>query len=197
MTNSVGNKAPVSVATAQFFGGQLVNEQTDQSAARSGAMLYAMVIVALGLTIFLPITFLPGGEAASMAERFAKMDAAFAEIPKWVKQWMSFQHYIFAGSLLFALFHTEARVYLLGVIVSHAISYSEIALAPVDRLGLGLVSLNHLVWLPALVFMVRRYPMLEKRTPFGLWYHLALFQLCFSLVFDIRDSVIYLWGLQG
>jgi hypothetical protein len=174
-----------------------VTTQTNPSAGRSEGILYAVAIVALGLLIFLPITFLPGGDAATMAERFAKMDAAFAAIPQWVKQWMSFQHYVFAGSLLFALFHVEARIYLLGIIVSHAISFSEIALAPVDRLGLGLVSLNHLVWIPALVLMVRRYPIQEKRTPFGLWYHLALFQLSFSLVFDIRDSVIYLWALQG
>lgn len=167
----------------------------DHPAASLRATPYALAIVALGLLIFLPVTFLPGGEAGDMAARFAKMDAAFGAIPDWVKQWMSFQHYIFAGSLLFFLFHAEARIYLLGLIVSHAISYAEIALAPVDRLGLGLVSLNHLVWLPALVFMVRRYPLLDKRTPYGLWYHLVLFQLCFSLVFDIRDSVIYLGSM--
>ena len=69
--------------------------------------------------------------------------------------------------------------------------------APMERLGLGLVSLNHLVWIPALVFMLRRYPLLDKRTPFGLWYHLVLFQLCFSLFFDIRDSALYLGALFG
>lgn len=166
-------------------------------AARLRATPYALAIVALGLAIFLPVTFLPGGEAATVAERFTQMDAAFAAIPGWVQQWMSFQHYIFAGSLLFVLWHSEARLYLLGLIVSHAISYAEIMLAPVDRIGLGLVSLNHLVWIPALVFMVRRYPLLDKRTPYGLWYHLVLFQLCFSLVFDIRDSAIYLGALLG
>lgn len=155
----------------------------------------AMIVIALA--IFLPIALVPGGEAATSAERFARMDAAFSAIPAWVKQWMTFQHYVFAGSLLFLLWHAEARVYLAGLVLSHAISYAEIALAPVDRLGLGLVSLNHLVWIPALVFMLRRYRCLEKRTPFGLWYHLVLFQLCFSLVFDIRDSAAYLWFLAA
>lgn len=172
-----------------------MNPPADHPAASLRATPYAIAIVALGLLIFLPVTFLPGGESGDMATRFARMDAAFGAIPDWVKQWMSFQHYIFAGSLLFVVFHAEARIYLLGLIVSHAISYAEIALAPVDRLGLGLVSLNHLVWIPALVFMVRRYPLLDKRTPHGLWYHLVLFQLCFSLVFDIRDSVIYLGSM--
>jgi hypothetical protein len=169
----------------------------DHPAASLRATPYAITIIALGLLIFLPVTFLPGGADVAMAERFAQIEVAFAAIPAWVKQWMSFQHYIFAGSLLFVLFHAEARVYLLGLIVSHAISYAEIMLAPADRLGLGLVSLNHLVWIPALVFMVRRYPVLDKRTPYGLWYHLTLFQLCFSLVFDIRDSVIYLVSMLG
>ena len=168
-----------------------------QTAGSGNALATYGAMIALSLLIFLPITFLPGEQAGSAAERFAQMDAAFSAIPEWVKQWMTFQHYVFAGSLLFLLWHAEARVYLAGLVLSHAISYAEIALAPVDRLGLGLVSLNHLVWIPALVFMLRRYRCLEKRTPFGLWYHLVLFQLCFSLVFDIRDRAIYLWSLAA
>jgi hypothetical protein len=164
--------------------------QAHDSASRTYASMMTIALV-----IFLAVTFLPGGEVANSAERFARMDAAFAAIPAWVKQWMSFQHYVFAGSLLFIIWHVEARVYLCGLVLSHAISYGEIVLAPVDRLGLGLVSLNHLVWLPALVFMVRRYGALEKQSPFGLWYHLVLFQLCFSLIFDIRDSSAYLWSM--
>lgn len=174
-----------------------MSEANDHPAARLRATPYAIAIIALGLLIALLVTFLPGGTEATTAERFAQMDSAFAAIPDWVKQWMSFQHYVFAGSLLFVPFHAEARIYLLGLIVSHAISYAEIMLAPADRLGLGLVSLNHLVWIPALVFMIRRYPLLDKRTPFGLWYHLVLFQLCFSLLFDIRDSFLYLAALAG
>lgn len=167
----------------------------DPAARPLHAKPYAAAIVLLGLAIFLPVTFLPGGEAAAPAERFAQMAAAFAGIPDWVQQWMNFQHYVFAGSLLFVIWHKEARLYLLGLVVSHAISYAEIMLAPIDRLGLGLVSLNHLVWIPALVFMIRRYPLLDRRTPYGLWYHVVLFQLCFSLMFDIRDSVLFLGSM--
>lgn len=170
-----------------------------EDAVRTGppAGAYAVAVILLGLAIFLLVTFLPGGENAATAERFMKMDAAFAAIPDWVKQWMTFQHYVFAGTLLFVIWHVEARLYLLGLIVSHAISYAQIMLAPVDRLGLGLVSLNHLVWIPVLVFMFRRYSLIERRTPYGLWYHLVLFQLCFSLVFDVRDSVAYLGAIAG
>lgn len=165
-----------------------------QAAGRGTASTYA-AIIAIGLAIFLTVTFLPGGESATMAERFAHMDTAFSGIPDWVKRWMTFQHYVFAGSLLFVAWHVEARAYLLGLIVSHAISYGEIVYAPVDRLGLGLVSLNHLAWIPVLVLLIRRYPKIDRRSPFGLWYHLALFQLCFSLFFDIRDSARFLMAM--
>lgn len=164
----------------------------DQPSDSLRATPYAIAIILLGLAIFLTVAFLPGGTDAAPSARFAKMDAAFGALPDWVTRWMSFQHFVFAGPLLFFVWHAEARVYLLAIIVSHAISFGEIFLAPVERLGLGLVSLNHMVWIPALVFMVLRYPMLDKRTPYSVWYHLALFQLCFSLVFDIRDSALYL-----
>jgi hypothetical protein len=164
----------------------------DQPSDSLRATPYAIAVILLGLAIFLTVVFLPGGTDAAPAARFATMDAAFGALPDWVTRWMSFQHFVFAGPLLFFVWHAEARVYLLAIIVSHAISFGEIFLAPVERLGLGLVSLNHMVWIPALVFMVLRYPVLDKRTPYSVWYHLALFQLCFSLVFDIRDSALYL-----
>lgn len=170
---------------------------TSENAVRIGprARPYALAVILTGLVIFLAVTFLPGGEQAPAAERFAKMSAAFGVLPEWVQRWMSFQHFVFAGSLLFIWWHVEARVYLLGLAVSHAISFGEIMFAPVDRLGLGLVSLNHMAWVPALIFMLLRYRLLEKRTPFGLWYHIVLFQLCFSLLFDIRDSAFYIWQM--
>jgi hypothetical protein len=72
----------------------------DHPAANLRATPYAIAIIVLGLAIFLPVTFLPGGTDAAPAERFAQMGAAFATIPGWVQQWMSFQHFVFAGSLL-------------------------------------------------------------------------------------------------
>ena len=65
------------------------------------AMPYAIAIALLGLAIVLPVTLLPGGTDAAVAERFAQMDADFGALPDWVTRWMSFQHFIFAGSLLF------------------------------------------------------------------------------------------------
>ena len=153
----------------------------------------AMATIIIALLIALPTIFWPSDAVpAAIDARIAKIDALFGALPDWVQKWMSFQHYIFAGSLLFALWHKEARVYLLGIVLSHVISFAEIFHAPVDRLGLGLVSLNHWVWVPALALLIRNFGQIEKNTPFGLWAMLAIFQLSFSLIFDIRDGLIYI-----
>ncbi len=153
----------------------------------------ALATVLIALLIAMSVIFWPSETApAAIDARMAKMDGLFAAIPDWAQKWMSFQHYVFAGSLWFALWHKEARVYLLAIILSHVISFAEIFHAPIDRLGLGLVSLNHFVWLPALALFIRSWWQINKNTPFGLWTMVALFQLCFSLIFDVRDGLIYI-----
>jgi hypothetical protein len=152
----------------------------------------AVLAIIIALAIALPTIFWPSDAApAAIDARLVKMDGLFGAIPEWVKKWMTVQHYIFAGSLLFAFWHKEARVYLLTIILSHVISFAEIFHAPMDRLGLGLVSLNHWVWLPALALLIRNFGQMAKNTPFGLWAILAIFQLTFSLIFDIGDGLAY------
>lgn len=156
---------------------------------RHAGAIALMALAILCATIWWPID---NPATATMAERIARMDALFAALPQWVLQWMGVQRFIMLGCLWFVIWHSEARVYLLAVLLSHAISYTEIAYAPVERLGLGLVSLNHMVWIPALALMLRNRASVAVKTPFGLWYYAALFQLIFSLAFDIPDSVAYL-----
>lgn len=155
---------------------------------------YTCAIIALALFILCVTTWWPiqNSIPASQVERIAKMDALFGALPDWVKQWMSIQRFIMLGSLWVVWWHKEARVYLLAVVLSHVISYTEIAFAPVERLGIGLVSLNHLVWIPALIFMLSNRSRLADANSFKLWYYAALGQLIFSLTFDIRDSLRYL-----
>lgn len=154
------------------------------------AAVVAIALVILGAIVWLPVE---SGVSATWTERNSLMDAWFGALPKWVLMWMSIQRFIMLGCLWFVIWHREARVYLLAVVLSHVISYTEIAYAPVERLGLGLVSLNHLVWIPALVLMLANRSLVVLRTPYGLWYHAALFQLIFSLIFDLRDSALYLF----
>lgn len=155
---------------------------------------YCALIIILALLIMASVMFIPtdSNVAADSSMRFAHIGAAFAKLPSWVTRWMTVQHYVFAGSLLFFIWHVEARVYLLGLITSHAMFIIQISHAPFNRLGVGLVSLDHLVWIPALLFMLFRWPALTKNSPYSLWYHMAIVQLVFSLTFDIRDSASYI-----
>lgn len=131
----------------------------------------------------------------TIAERFRYVGMMFGPLPDWVKRWMGLQQFVFASSMLFALFHREARIYLMAIIASHAISFLEIAFLPVSTLGLGLVALNHWLWIPALVIMVRNWPRTETASGYAVWYAIAIFQLTFSLIFDIRDGALYLAGM--
>ena len=156
---------------------------------------YCLFIALLAMVIMALVMFIPAGDSnitADSSMRFGHIGAAFSSLPTWVTRWMTFQHYVFAGSLLFFIWHVEARVYLFGLIVSHGIFMIQVSHAPFNRLELGLVSLNHLTWIPALLFMIYRWPALNKNSPYSLWYHIAIFQLLFSLTFDIRDSTAYI-----
>ncbi len=167
---------------------------TEPKPFASNVSRYATAVVIMSLLILCTTIWWPvdGATSASMAERISKMDALFGALPNWVLQWMSVQRFIMLGCLWFVFWHAEARVYMLATLLSHVISYTEIAYAPVERLSLGLVSLNHLTWIPALVLMAKNCRSVDWKSSYGLWYALALFQLVFSLIFDMRDSAIYL-----
>lgn len=161
---------------------------------------FILLIVALlfgGFMQFIPQIFagpmpVEAAPDLTIAERFRYVGMMFAPLPDWVKRWMAVQHYIFAGSLLFVLWHREAQAYLAAIIASHAASMMEIAFAPVSALSLGLVALNHWLWIPALIVLARAAPSIPWRSGYGAWCGLAIGQLCFSLFFDLRDGVRYL-----
>ena len=119
------------------------------------------------------------------------------DLPTWVKWWMHFQHLIFLLGFVFAIWHVAARWYALGIVLSHAIAFCEMAYLPLEYLSLELISLNHLVWTPVLIYMIVKYKTINYKTSYGLWYALAIFQMSFSLVFDYRDASVYLMNLLG
>ena len=85
---------------------------------------YCLFIALLAMVIMASVMFIPAGDgniSADSSMRFGQIGAAFSSLPIWVTRWMTFQHYVFAGSLLFFIWHVEARVYLFGLIVSHGI----------------------------------------------------------------------------
>ncbi len=52
-----------------------------------------------------------------------------------------------------------------------------------------------LCWTPVVSYYIRRWPLIEKKSVFGVWFVLALATMIVSLVFDAKDFVEYLMGV--
>ena len=132
------------------------------------------------------------GFMQALQEASASQDAYVAALPMWVQYWMYWMMAVlFAAPLIFAFWRPEARWLLLAMIA---------ALVSTMALGMAvgwnkLWGATHLVfWTPVVVYYVRRWPVVEKRSVFGVWFVLALATMIVSLVFDAKDVVEYLMG---
>ncbi|MDO9128201.1 MAG: hypothetical protein Q7U42_15155 [Parvibaculum sp.] len=132
--------------------------------------------------------FLEALQAASEAQ-----DAYVATLPLWVQYWMYWMLAVLGlGSLVFSFFRVEARWLLLSFVVTI-----------VATMALGMTigwnklwGVTHLVlWTPVLVYYIRRWPLVEKKSVFGVWFVAATATLAVSLVFDAKDFVEYLLGV--
>lgn len=169
---------------------------------RLGVLLLVLAIIVGTFSNMIPTLFggppaAPGTLEMTVSERFTHVGMMFGPLPDWVKSWMTFQHYVFAGSLLFVLWHKEAQIYLLGIVASHALSFSEIAFLPVGWLGLDLVALNHWLWIPAWWVLLKKCRLFEFKNGYDFWCIIALFQLSFSLIFDLRDGAQFFLRMFG
>lgn len=133
------------------------------------------------------------GFMEALAEASAAQDAYIAALPAWVQYWMYWMLAVLGlGSLVFSFFRSEARWLLLGFVLS-----------VVAAMGLGMTvgwnklwGVTHLVfWTPVVIYYIRRWPVVEKRSVFGVWFVLALATMIVSLVFDAKDLVEYLMGV--
>ena len=137
----------------------------------------------------------PGATDLTIPQRFMTVGMSFAELPQWVTVWMGWQHFVFASALLFVIWHKEAQLYILGLLGSHAIMFTTVAFGPMSIDWLKFASLTHLLWIPALVLLVRNWANTPKNSGYWLWSTMAIGQLCFSLSFDVPDSFLFLAGL--
>ena len=161
------------------------------------------------------------GFMQALQEASASQDAYVAALPMWVQYWMywmmafvqggatvlsnglglsnafsqtllTVMAVLFAAHLIFAFWRTEARWLLLAMVA---------ALISTMALGMSvgwnkLWGVTHLVfWTPVVVYYIRRWPLVEKRSAFGVWFVLALATMIVSLVFDAKDVVEYLLGV--
>ncbi len=129
----------------------------------------------------------------ALAEASAAQDAYIAALPLWVHYWMYWMLAVLGlGSLVFSFTRSEARWLLAAFLVSG-----------VAAMGLGMTvgwnklwGVTHLVfWTPVVIYYIRRWPLVEKRSVFGVWFVLALATMIVSLVFDAKDAVEYLLGV--
>ncbi|MBI1261135.1 MAG: hypothetical protein GC184_05370 [Rhizobiales bacterium] len=126
----------------------------------------------------------------SLQAAMAAQNVYVAALPQWVQLWMNWMAVcLFLGSLVFAIFKVEARWLLLA---------NLILIVATMALGMsigwnGLWGSTHLViWTPVVIYFIRRWPLIEKRSVYGVWFVLALATMIISLIFDAKDVAQYL-----
>ena len=126
----------------------------------------------------------------SLQAAMAAQNVYVAALPQWVQLWMNWMVVcLFLGSLVFAIFKTEARWLLLANLI---LIVATMALGMTIGWN-GLWGSTHLViWTPVVVYFIRRWPMIEKRSLYGVWFVLALATMIISLIFDAKDVAQYL-----
>ena len=130
------------------------------------------------------------GFMQALAEASAAQDAYVAALPMWVQYWMYWMMAVlFAAPLIFVFTRVEAR-WLVLAMVATVVSTMALGMA----VGWNkLWGVTHLVfWTPVVVYYIKRWPVVEKRSVFGVWFVLALATMIVSLVFDAKDFVEYL-----
>ncbi len=164
-----------------------------------GTMPVGAICGLLLFGVLMMLAFINNSPPPELIEGQETGNAVFAsqmqEIPRWVRIWMEWQHYIMASSLIFVLWHREAQIYALGPVMSHVVFGAQLALLPADLITTGIASVSHWVWLIPLVVLIRAWPSVDKRSGYGVWMTIAILQMSFSLLFDIPQGIAFLAGL--
>ncbi len=122
---------------------------------------------------------------------------ARANVPLWVRVWLSIMQLAFATGLVFVWWRVEARWAVggfLGVFATAVLSQTLTDIVPLA----GLIALLHLIyWSPALYLLLTRRPFLKERSAYAVWSAVITCVILFSFIFDIRDAAIYLDHISG
>lgn len=127
---------------------------------------------------------------ASLALDPWNMDARMA-LPLHIKVWLGGLMIVHLSTVFFLKHHVAARWVFGAFITSHAIIFAA------ERMGVvvlgGQVSFGHVVfWVPALIVLIRRRAEMNSSIPYRVWASAILFFYSVSLIFDVRDSFIWL-----
>jgi hypothetical protein len=125
---------------------------------------------------------------------FDPLGESMPQFSSAVSWWIVWLVVIGATSVLFAWKHVGARWVLGAYIANHAVAMGTGSLLGAEVLTNGLVSVTHVVfWTPAVVMLVRGLQTINRASIYGGWHLAALATMVISLLFDYRDSAIYLF----
>ena len=118
-------------------------------------------------------------------------------LPTHMKVWLGFMLLANLSSIAFVRRHVAARFVLGGWVVGH------LWIGAIEGFGLftptgGFVSLGHLVfWAPAIWALYHYRHEIKLPSAYSIWACLMSFVYAVSLVFDIRDSAIWIAAQLG
>jgi len=137
---------------------------------------------------------LPATETSPLPHALEIWDnAARLGLPAPLKVWLGLLVLSFLASLFFVRRHRAARWVAGGFMFSHLLVVL-IEVADLVTLRTGLVSVTHVLgWTPALVAVVRDLPRAPVRSRYGAWCRVIVFFIGASLIFDVRDAVMYFY----
>ena len=128
-----------------------------------------------------------------MQEMTLAVNAATTPI---IQFWMNWIMLAFLFSLLFVWRHPPARIVLAAFVLSAIAGWAIFQITK----NVWLLGLSHLLfWGPLahyLWFKVVKQPSFKKRSPYGIWVIILLITIVISLLFDIRDITLTLFGLK-
>jgi len=170
-----------------------------------GSKLLGYILAAVWLAILIFMFIPPNPELMPTVEQLTNWDSLaplqrmthagqlFFDLPQWVVVWMGVMTLLFVIVLFYAPSRKGAQVYLVGIIISHAVSLGGIMFfMPLDTNWQHWSSFTHWSWIPAGVYLAREWPSLNKKSIYGVWSSLAIFQIVFSMIFDIPDGIRFL-----
>ncbi|PKQ05016.1 MAG: hypothetical protein CVT72_10830 [Alphaproteobacteria bacterium HGW-Alphaproteobacteria-11] len=120
----------------------------------------------------------------------AAQDVYVAALPQWVQYWMFWMTLVLGlGALIFSFVRAEARWLLLAMVATIVATMALGMTVGWNKLW----GVTHLVfWTPVVVYYIKRWPLIEKKSVFGVWFVAALATMIVSLVFDAKDVVEHL-----
>ncbi|BFM13967.1 hypothetical protein R50073_01500 [Maricurvus nonylphenolicus] len=143
-------------------------------------------------TCLLGFCFFSDHATASMALSEWNMQTRLA-LPVYLKVWLGAMLLMHFCSLFFVKRFYAAR-WILGCFIASHIIVFYLENSATTTLLAGMVSLSHVIFWPPALYAVYHYrQQLSRSLPYKLWIGSVIFFYSVSLVFDIRDSAIYLY----